>query len=340
MGPEKVRVEVPRVFDKAENKHVSLEQYSAIRQLPGQGEKELKAVLQGLSTRDYASVMQTLSDSFGLSSSSVSRSFIEQSAEKLKAFEGRKLDQGYIALFIDGKSLSGQQMVIVLGVAENGDKVPLGLIQTTTENAKSITELLRDLIERGLSFEDGILVVIDGAKGLYKAVEDVFGPKAVIQRCQWHKRENVVSYLPDGQQDFYRKRLQTAYAMDDYDQAKARLKEISNELGTINRAAVNSLNEGLEETLTLKRLGLFFYFHRSFATTNCIENLNSQLAKYTRKVKRWMTSDQRYRWVVCGMLEAETRMRKVSNYKMLSKMKEKLLEEIKRRESDCQPKAA
>ncbi|MEQ8627991.1 IS256 family transposase [Ekhidna sp.] len=332
IGSEKVRVDVPRIYDKELEKHKSLEHYEALRELPAQGEKELQAVLHGLSTRDYSSVMQMLSESFGMSSSSVSRSFIQQSSEKLEAFEKRKLEEDYVALFIDGKSLSGQQMVIVLGVTEKGDKVPLGVIQATTENANSIAELLRGLIDRGLSFEEGILVVIDGGKGLRKAVDQVFGHKAVVQRCQWHKRENVVSYLPEHQQDLYRKKLQSAYSLQEYEKAKVRLMKIHQELKTLNRSAANSLEEGMEETLTIQRLGLHFHFNRSFSTTNCIENLNSQLGKYLRNVKRWVNSDQRYRWVVCGMMEAEIKMRKVSNYKMLYQMKERLLEEIHDRE--------
>lgn len=332
IGSEKVRIDVPRIYDKELRKHKSLENYETLQQLPSQGEKELQAVLHGLSTRDYSSVMQMLSESFGMSSSSVSRSFIEQSTAQLKSFENRKLEASYVALFIDGKSLSGEQMVIVLGVTEKGDKVPLGVIQATTENANSIAELLRGLIDRGLSFEEGILVIIDGGKGLRKAADQVFGHKAVIQRCQWHKRENVVSYLAEPQQDNYRRKLQSAYALEDYDQAKARLNEIRQELKTVNRSAASSLEEGLEETLTIHRLGLHFHFNRSFSTTNCIENLNSQVGKYSRNVKRWVNSDQRYRWVVCGMVEAESKMRKVTNHKMLHKMKEKLFEEIQKRE--------
>lgn len=328
LGSQKVKLDVPRVYDRATGKFVELSNYDHLQQLPAQSDKELQAVLKGLSTRDYKSIIDTLSDSFGLSSSSVSRRFIEESKERLQTFEQRKLEQDYVALFVDGKHLAKQQIIIVLGVTLSGDKVPLGFIQSTTENSQSIAELFRDLIARGLSFTDGILVVIDGARGLRKAVNDVFGTKAVVQRCQWHKRENVVSYLGEEQQEMYRKKLQEAYALQSYQEAKQKLLMLREELHSINVAAARSLEEGMEETLTLKRLGLAFLFHRSFSTTNCIENLNSQLGKYLHKVKRWMYSEQRYRWVASGLLEIESRMRKVANYKQLKVMKEKIKKEV------------
>jgi len=215
-------------------------------------------------------------------------------------------------------------MVIALGITFRGQKVPLGVIQCGSENAASVAGLLEDLVDRGLKFNQGILVVIDGSKGIRKAVEQVFGPLAVVQRCQFHKRENVVSYLSEEQQEKFRNKIQSAYCLEDYDQAYGQLKEIHQELDQINRAAANSLMEGLEETLTLQRLGLHFLFHRSFATTNLIENVNSQLHKYLRKVKRYVNSDQRYRWVVSGLIEVEQKMRKVNNFKMLYKMREAL----------------
>ena len=157
-------------------------------------------------------------------------------------------------------------------------KVPLGFIQTTTENAEAIKGLLGDLIKRGLDFTEGLLVVIDGAKGLTSAVREVFGEYAVIHRCQWHKRENVVGYLNKSEQEVYRKRLQRAYGTNkSYEDAKEALMKIHSELLRLNRSAANSLLEGMEETLTLHRLGVFEELGKSLKPTNCIENLNSQL---------------------------------------------------------------
>jgi len=332
LGDQKIPIDIPRILDKEEKKNISLEYYEKLKDLPHQDHQVIASVLRGLSMRDYGAVVNQLHDSFGLSSSSVSRSFVEHSKEALEEFESRKLTvEEFVAIFMDGKFLASEQMVIALGITITGRKIPLGVIQTTTENSTSIKGLLKNLIERGLKHEDGLLFIIDGSTGLIKAIKETFGEKAIIQRCQWHKRENVVSYLNDNDQQYFRKRLQSAYREPDYEDAKEKLLSIHNELKAINRSASNSLKEGLEETLTIHRLGLFEYFERSFTTTNCIENLNSQLTKYLRKIKRWMNSDQRYRWVVLGMMEAENRMRRVQNYNKLDLLKKAIINEVNRK---------
>lgn len=331
LGNEKLPIEIPRVRDPVNRKDVALETYQGMKELPAQDEKLVQAVLSGLSTRDYKSVISQLEDSFGLSSSTVSRRFIERSTQELEEFEKRKLERDFVGLFIDGKALAKEQMIIALGVDMTGEKVPLGIVQASSENAQSVCAMLRDLIGRGLKFEKGLLAVVDGSKGFYKAIKEVFGTQAIVQRCQWHKRENVVSYLPDGLKERFRKKLQAAYCLEDYAQAHQRLMEIFRELQPINRAAANSLLEGLEETLTINRLGLHFYFHKSFATTNCIENVNSQLAKYLSKVKHWGSSDQRYRWVVSALLAVEQKLRKVFNFKMIGQMRAAIEKEIQQK---------
>ena len=222
-------------------------------------------------------------------------------------------------------------MVIALGVTVEGDKIPLGFIQTNTENARSIKQLLTDIVSRGFEYEEGLLCCIDGAKGIRKALEDVFGKEAIVQRCQWHKRENVLSYLKESDKGKYRKKLNSAYSTEDYHEARAKLENIIDELKPINIYASNSLKEGLEETLTIHRLDLKASFGKSFSTTNIIENLNSQLRKYIGRVKYWKTSDQRQRWVACALLEVEKRMRKVDNYSNLYEMKLAIQKEIDRR---------
>jgi len=164
-----------------------------------------------------------------------------------------------------------------MGVTEKGYKKVLGFTQATTERHEPIKELLGDLIDRGLTFEEGILCVIDGSRGLRKAVGEVFGECVEIQRCQWHKRENVVSYLPKAYQKEWRGKLQRAYQEPTYEAAKERLTGLRAELEQINRKAARSLMEGLEETLTLHRLGVFEELGRSLKTTNCIESLNEKV---------------------------------------------------------------
>jgi transposase-like protein len=177
------------------------------------------------------------------------------------------------------------------------------------------------LVERGLSFDQGLLCVIDGAKGLRKAVQKVFGDAAAVQRCQWHKRENVLKYLPLGQQATFRRKLQAAYEQPSYAAAKKALQRVRTELTSINISAVNSLDEGLEETLTLHRLGLFKELGRSFKTTNCLENLNSLVGHRTNKVDYWKNAEQKHRWLATTLLDLEPKLRKVSGHRQLLRLR-------------------
>lgn len=329
MGSEKVPISVPRVRDCQTDTFTSLSRYRQLRQLPGQDERLVKAVIHGLSQGDYGHVVRELLEGFGISQASVSREFIAHSRKVVEAFENRDLSaMKILGLIIDGKYLAGEQIVIALGLSEDGHKIPLGFIQTNTENGQAVGGLIDDLIRRGLSFEQGLLCVIDGAKGLRKALQDRLGHSAVIQRCQWHKRENVVSYLAQDDQKHYRRRLQNAYEQLDYRQAKDQLEQIHSELEPLNRQAAKSLAEGMEQTLTLHRLGVFEHLGKSLKTTNCIENLNSQLGKYIGRVKRWHNSDQRYRWIACGLVEVESKMRRLQNYKHLPILKKRLEAEV------------
>ena len=333
IGEEKLPIQVPRLLDKHTNTTFAPETYQAIHQLPAIDERLSQAILLGLSTADYGRVVQAFTDGFGLSQSSVSRSFIERSAKALEEFEQRSLAKDdFVVLMIDGKHLARQQIVIALGITIEGEKLPLGFVQTTTENSEAIKGLLKNLIGRGLRFDQGLLCVIDGAKGLEKAVRETFGEYAEIQRCQWHKRENVVSYLNESDQAAYRRRLQQAYEKDTYAEAKADLMSLHQELHRLNRSAANSLLEGLEETLTLHRLGVFVELGKSLKTTNCIENLNSRLGKYFSRVKYWQTSDQRCRSLALALLEVEQRMRRISGYKALPKLRKTLHASIHRKQ--------
>ena len=195
--------------------------------------------------------------------------------------------------------------------------------------------------DRGLNLDHEVLFVIDGAKGLAKGIKEVMGKRALIQRCQWHKRENVVSYLDQTNQIIFRRQLQGAYQLPTYEKAKKRLMAIRRELGLINQSAVASLDEGLEETLTLHRLEMFGKLGESFKTTNCIENVNKQLAICTDRVDRWQNSDQRQRWVATALLSIEPRLRMVRGFKFLKDLREAMKHEgINKSESQTMKKAA
>jgi transposase-like protein len=261
----------------------------------------------------------------GLSASSISRRFTEVSAGRLKGLMERDLT-GYdvVALFMDGKSFAEDEMILALGVTLEGEKVILGLIQAGTENEGVIKAFLNDLLGRGLNIEEGILCVIDGAKGIRSAIRKVFAGKALVQRCQWHKRENVVDYLPKTHQSSWRRRLQQAYEKPTYEEACTALQRLKPELKLLNVSALSSLEEGMEETLTLHRLGLLAELGVSFKTTNCIESVMAQVGQYTDKVDHWRNSSQKQRWVATALLEIEPRLRRVKGYRILWKLREAL----------------
>ena len=330
IGQEKVPINVPRIRDSETGTEVPLESYNYLKEKEIEEEQLLKAVLHGVSMNDYHSVVRHFEDSYGLSRSKVSERFIEESAKRVESFFNRDLSgHNFIGMFIDGKYLAKEQIVIVLGVTDQGDKIPLGFIQTTMENSIAIKELFSNLIERGFKYEEGIICIIDGSKGIKKAIVDTFGHHAIIKRCAWHKRENMLSYLSEKDKEEFKKRFNKAYSISDYNEAMNAFEDLKEDLGRINKSAVNSINDGLEELLTLHRLKLIDDFGKSFSTTNAIESVNSQLMKYIGKVKRWTNSDQRFRWVASALIEIEPRLRKVSNYRNIDKFVEAIRNDVK-----------
>ena len=316
---QRVPIRVPRV--RSERAELPLRSYPALH---GTGEADdllLRRVLYGISCRNYEAAARAIPGAIGLSSSTVSRSFVEASAAKLKEFQERSLKgEHYVALFLDGKSFADTMLVIALGVTADGTKRFLGFVETDTENDKVLSPFLRTLVERGLDFSQGLLVVIDGGKGLRSAVRTVFQKQALVQRCMWHKRENVVSYLAKDQQASWRRRLQHAYDRPTYAEARAALMKLHGELEGRNQSAAASLAEGLEETLTLHRLGVYGVLGRSFKTTNCIESANALVEERCAKVDSWKTSNQRQRWLATALLDIEPRLRRVKGHRHLPQL--------------------
>jgi transposase-like protein len=315
---QKLPIRIPRVRDRRRRAEVRLKTYERLQE-PQNGDKGvLKRILGGLSCRNYRVCAEAVPEAFGLSSSTMSRRYIRASEKQLKKMWERSLE-GYefVALILDGKSFGTDEMLIALGITVEGRKIPLGFVQTGTENERVGRQLLEKLLERGLRVDRGLLCVIDGSRGFRKAVYEVFGNKALIQRCQWHKRENVVSHLSKSMQQSMRRKLQAAYEEPTYERAKEKLLNIRKELQLINQSAVNSLDEGLEETLTLHRLGVFQELGISFKTTNCIESLMSLVGQKTDKVDYWKNSDQKHRWLASALLEIEPGLRKVKGCRFL-----------------------
>jgi len=327
LGDQKASIEVPRVRNTVTNSEKPLESYKALQNPQAMNEMVLTRVLHGLSTRNYEQAVQQVPATFGISKSTVSKRFIQASAKDLKKCLERDLsDQDIVAVFIDGKRFAKHQMIIALGITLSGKKVVLGFVESGTENGTVCKEFIVNLKDRGLNIDHEILFIVDGAKGLHKGIKSVMGNKAVIMRCQWHKRENVVSYLGKKWQEVYRRKLQAAYEMPTYEKAKKRLEAIKKELHLLNQSAAHSLEEGLEETLTLHRLGLYEKLGRSFKTTNCIENLNRQLERITGKINNWKNSGQRQRWTASALIDIEPKMHKVDSYKNLNLLRRKMKE--------------
>ena len=320
LGDQKVLIEVPRVRNANEGCEIPLQSYQALQNPRVIDHAVFARLINGISCRKYEEAALTIPETFGIKRNSVSRRFIRATSRQLKKLMERDLSQkDIVAIFIDGKSLADLEVVIALGITIEGEKLILGFVETSTENARVCKEFLSGLVQRGLKTEEEILFIIDGAKGIRKAITDVIGAGAWVQRCQWHKRENVVSYLDKKHQNEFRGKLQAAYEKPTYDAAKQQLMNIRQELKQLNVSAVASLDEGMEETLTLHRLGIFSELGKSFKTTNCIESLNSMVGRYTGRVTSWKNSDQRQRWVASALLEIEPCIRRVKGDRLLKK---------------------
>ena len=330
LSDQKVPLSVPRVRDVLADEEVSLQTYHHLQRPRQMDDGLLLRMIKGIATRSYQDCAEAVPEAFGLSSSTVSRRFIKASAEKLRQFRERSLSQyDLVALFIDGKTFADQEMIIALGVTMEGHKIPIGFVQAASENERVCRQFIQSLIKRHLAYHKGLLCLIDGSKGLYAAVKKALSGYVAIQRCQWHKRENVVAYLPKGAQEDVKKALQQAYDLPTYKEAKAALNALRPSLALMNESALHSLEEGIDETLTLHRLGLMPQLKQSFRTTNCIESLNSMVAQITRNVKRWTNANQRSRWLATALLDIQPRLRRVKGFRYLPMLRRALAKDLK-----------
>ena len=249
----------------------------------------LKRVLYGISCRNYEAAAAAVPGTIGLSRSMVSRSCTDASAKQLKGLQEHDLRElDIVAVFLAGKTVADMTMGVASGITLTGENHVLGFVEPGMENEQVLTPFLQELGERGLTSSQGLLVIIDGGKGLRAAVRHAVGHSALVQRCQWHKRENVVSYLPKGDQATWRRRLQRAYQRPTYAEARAPLMHLQTELEDRNQSAARSLAEGREDTLTSHRLGVFALVGLSFKTTNCRESINALVEE-----RRWIAERTR-----------------------------------------------
>ncbi|MGH9575996.1 MAG: IS256 family transposase [Terriglobales bacterium] len=318
---QKVSIAKPRVRSTHGRGEADLERYRLLQSSAALPQAALEHLVNGVSTRRYEQVVQLARQGFGVKKSSVSRGFVRASAEEVKRLAERRFDdERFAAIFIDAQPYAGEMMVVTLGITTSGEKCLLGLRQGATENATVVTSLLEELRERGVPTDRPTLFVLDGAKALRAAVIRVWGKFAVIQRCQVHKRRNVEAHLPDKHHEELAQRLSVAYHETNATQALALLGATVKWLRRISPAAAASLEEGLEETLTVVGLGVPELLRKTLATTNPIESAFSVAESVTRRVKRWRDGDMRERWCVAGLLDAESRFNRVKGHKHLPQL--------------------
>ena len=275
-------------------------------------------MMRGLSTRNYGAVVKDFHTAYGVEKSAVSENFIEASREKVKQLMERPLGELRLcAVLIDGTPFKDRQMIVALGIGCDGRKTVLGIREGATENATVVSALLSELVERGLDFSTPRLYILDGGKALHAAVRRHAGEAAFIQRCQVHKKRNVVDHLPEEHKADVRRKLQNAYTMADYADARRALERLHRELMDLNPSAARSLEEGLEETLTVHRLRVPDQLRRTLCCTNVVESAFSIVETVCRNVKRWRPGDQIERWVGSGLLVAERQFRKVIGHRQI-----------------------
>ena len=314
---QKVPVERPRVRT-TDDQEVRLGSYELFHRGEPLTETVWEKLMLGLSTRKYGQAVREFTEAYGLEKSAISEHFIEASREKLQGMMERRLDKTRLcALLIDATPFEGQQMVAALGIAQDGRKMILGIRQGATENATVVGELLGDLVTRGLDFSEPRLYILDGGKALTAAVKKYAGESAAIQRCQVHKRRNVLDHLTDEQKPAVAKKLHAAYALEDHAAARQALNALHRELMDLNPSAARSLGEGMEETLTVHRLHVPMQLRKTLASTNVIESAFSIVEQVCKNVKRWHGGDQRERWVGSGLLVAQKQFRKVTGHKQI-----------------------
>jgi len=317
---QKVLIDHPRLRSK-NNKEIPLNTYKAFQSAKGMSGLMTKRLVLGLSTRNYEEALDGFLKGYGIKKSSVSRHFIKATAEQMKEFLERDLTALELcAIFIDGIEFKGHLLVVALGLDLAGRKHVLGLREGATENREVCIGLLEDMARRGLSADKDYLFVLDGSKALRSAVARMYGSDVLVQRCQQHKRRNVREHLPPEHQEAIDARIRSAYGMESYELAKQSLELTVKYLDRLNPSAAASLKEGLEETLTVHRMGITGLLRKTLCSTNPIESCFSVTRTVTGRVKRWRKGAMVQRWAVAALLRAEKKFRRIKGYKDIPKL--------------------
>jgi transposase-like protein len=319
LSDRKLRVKRPRIRRKGKglDREVIIPAYESMRGNESLGSRVLEILLAGVSTRNYKKVLPQVAGTVGISKSSVSREFIEASAEELKQLcEKRLEDLELLVIYLDGMVFAEHHIIAAVGVDRKGYKHILGLAQGSSENAAVCVDLLQDIVKRGLDPQQKLLFVIDGSKALRSAIDQVFGDRHPVQRCRNHKIKNVMDHLPDELKDQVKVVMKASWKLD-AKEGMMRLKKQAQWLETEYPSAAGSLLEGMEEMFTLNHLGLPPTLTRCLATTNIIESPNGGVRRRTGRVSRWKNGKMVLRWAASAFLSAEKNFRRIMGYKDL-----------------------
>ena len=320
LGGRRVGVERPRARS-TDGTEIVLDTYTAFADDDLLSEVVMERMLAGLATRRHRAANEPVGAEVeaaarSTSKSSVSRRFVAKTRQALEELMARDLtDVEVAALMVDGVNVAEHCCVVALAICTDGTKVPVGLWLGDTENKTVVSHLLADLVDRGLSADGGLLVVIDGAKALAAAVAKVFGEAALVQRCTLHKRRNAADHLPADQRGWVDQRLARAFNHTDPAAGLRQARDLARQLETRWPDAAASVREGLEDMFTVRRLGVSDRLARSLTNTNAIESMISVGRTTTRNVKRWRDGTMVKRWAAAGMLNAERSFRRLKGCK-------------------------
>jgi putative transposase len=320
----KVAIERPRVRAQG-GAEVALPSWEAAQAEDWLGRWAMNLMLINVSTRRFGRAVRlpegdlAATPGAGLSKSAVSRRFVALSAERMSEWMAADLSQlDLLAIQIDGMHVTGElTLLAAVGIDGEGAKHPLGLLEGATENAAVVQALLDNLIERGLDPKLCRLFIVDGSKALIKAIRRTFGRHTPIQRCQVHKARNIVERLPKHLHASVRAALRQAWELDDADKAERLIRNLARRLEQVAPGVAASILEGLDEMLTVIRLGLPASLRRSLACTNIIENMMGTIRRVCRNVKHWRDASMALRWTAAAMQEAAKGFRRLKAYKQL-----------------------
>jgi len=328
LSERKLRIEKPRLRKKGKGagKEVDIPAYQAMANNSRLGSRILEILMKGVSTRKYKDILPEMADTVCVSKSQVSREFIDASEKHLRQLCERKFeDKNILSVYIDGIQFGDCHVIVALGVDSSGCKHVLGLREGSSENSRVATDLLNDIVERGVKPDRLRLFVIDGSKALRCAIDCVYGSKNPVQRCRNHKIRNVLGYVPEEHKEQVKCSMKAAFSME-ADKGKKKLNQLAQWLEREYPSASSSLLEGIDEMFTINKLGLPKELRRCLGSTNVIESPNSGIRSRTRRVKNWKDHGMVVRWVAASLLDMEERFKRMMGCQQLWMLEEKLRE--------------